>query len=276
MKIARGGHQSENGLSLDMGRHRQVFADVHCHCLPNLDDGPGSLAQALALCRQLVADGVAEAVATPHQLGRFEGRYDAKTIRQAVERLNQNLGELRVPLAVLPGADVRLDERLPQLLESDEVLTVADAQRHILLELPHEVFIDPSALLARLSRMGLTAVITHPERHGFLARNPGYVERWAQYSPCLQITAGSLVGDFGRQSEKAAWAFVLAPLPVLVATDAHNTTSRAARMTEAYRCLVDRLSWSVAQMLCVENPRRLVAGRSPVMLNEALPEEATR
>ena len=50
------------------------FSDVHCHCLPHLDDGPESLEEALALCRKLVEDRVSTVVATPHQLGRFEGR----------------------------------------------------------------------------------------------------------------------------------------------------------------------------------------------------------
>ena len=39
--------------------------DVHCHCLPGLDDGPQTAEAALALCRALVADGVTAVCATP-------------------------------------------------------------------------------------------------------------------------------------------------------------------------------------------------------------------
>ena len=44
--------------------------DVHCHCLPGLDDGPQTLADAISLCRQIVEDGITTVIATPHQLGR--------------------------------------------------------------------------------------------------------------------------------------------------------------------------------------------------------------
>src|ERR1041385_6611032 len=46
--------------------------DLHCHCLPGLDDGPVGMEDSIALCRALVADGTTVAVATPHQLGKYD------------------------------------------------------------------------------------------------------------------------------------------------------------------------------------------------------------
>ena len=60
------------------------FTDIHCHCLPGLDDGPATMAQALDLCRMLVEDRVATVIATPHVLGRYENRNDTGTIRRAL------------------------------------------------------------------------------------------------------------------------------------------------------------------------------------------------
>lgn len=243
------------------------FIDVHCHCLPGLDDGPRDVPSTLALCRVLAADGIRTVVATPHQLGRYDGLYDVETIRQAVAQLNELLVKAQVPLHVLPGADVRIDERIAGLVRSDRVLTVADGGRYLLLELPHEVFIDPGTLLAELTQAGLRGVITHPERHMFLAECPEYVRRWAACRPCLQITAASFLGGFGRRSERAAWAFLQEPLPILVATDAHDTTGRAPCMTDAYRLLCRHLGRERADILCVENPRRLVTGQELALLN---------
>ena len=90
--------------------------DVHCHCLPGLDDGPEDMDQALTLCRALVAEGITRVIATPHQLGRFEGCFDAEQIHQAVRNLNAELIRSRIPLEVLPGAEIRVDERVPQWL----------------------------------------------------------------------------------------------------------------------------------------------------------------
>jgi protein-tyrosine phosphatase len=244
-----------------------VFVDVHCHCLPGLDDGPADQAEALALCEALVADHIGTVVATPHQLGRYDGLYDAQRVREAVGDLNRMLAEAQLPLNVLPGADVRVDERIAELIASDQILTVGDAGRYLLLELPHEIFIDPALLLAQLAANGIGVVITHPERHRFLAQRPQYVEQWAPHKPSLQITAGSLLGGFGRLSEQAAWAFLDAPMPVLVATDAHAMPGRAPRMTDAYRALVKQLGRDAADILCVENPKRLLAGHDLLMLD---------
>ena len=244
-----------------------VFVDIHCHCLPGLDDGPADGAEALALCRALVADHVGTVVATPHQLGRYDGLYDAQRIRQAVADLNQMLAEAHVSLKVCPGADVRIDERISDLLASDKILTVGDAGRYLLLELPHEVFIDPALLLAQLAENGLQVVITHPERHRFLAQRPDYVRHWVPHRPSLQITAGSFLGGFGPLSEQAAWAFLEAPLPILVATDAHAMSGRAPRMSEAYRVLAQRLGREKAYVVCVENPKRLLAGQDLLLLD---------
>ncbi len=260
-----------------MDGNKPTFTDVHCHCLPGLDDGPAGSIEMLALCRSLVADGIDRVVATPHQLGRFENRCDADSIRDAVAKLNRCLWETQIPLTVLPGADVRLDERIPTLLGSEDILTVADGGRYLLLELPHEVFIDPETLLSMLVSMEVTAIITHPERHAYLARNPDCIRRWVAYRPCLQITAASFGGGFGKQSQDAAWAFLHAPMPILVATDAHDTNSRAPRMSEAYSLLTRQFGYVVADILCVENPRRAVEGRDLLMLTKGdLKNEVTR
>jgi len=85
------------------------YVDVHCHCLPDLDDGPSTMPEAVALCRALADDGIATVIAAPHQLGRFDGAYSTTKIRLAVADLNQTLSGQHIPLTVLPGADVRVD-----------------------------------------------------------------------------------------------------------------------------------------------------------------------
>ena len=254
---------------------RGRFTDIHCHCLPGLDDGPANMAESIDLCRALVYDGVSRVVATPHQLGRFDGCYDGRIVREAVDRLNRELSQEGIALDVLPGADVRIDERIPQMLESGQVLTVADAGRYLLLELPHGVFLDPQVLLARLNRIGVTVVVTHPERHGFLAAHPSYVNRWLEDRPCLQITAGSFLGEFGRAAQQAARAFLQMDLPVLVATDAHDVRNRPPRMTAAHRWLAKRLGSAAADLLCAENPRRAVAGAELVRLGHVVGRDAS-
>jgi protein-tyrosine phosphatase len=227
--------------------------DIHCHCLPGLDDGPPTPADALDLCRALVADGITAVVATPHQLGRYDRRNAGPVVRQAVEALRAALAAEAVPLAVHAGADVRVDERLVPMLAAGEVLTLAGGP-YLLLELPHETYIEPAPLIRLLTQRGVRTIITHPERHDAVRRNPQLAGPWIAAGAMLQLTAGSLVGSFGPRAEEAAWKWLAAGNVSFVATDAHDVKRRPPCMTEAIAAIEKRLGLEVARLVCVNNP----------------------
>lgn len=238
------------------------YVDIHCHCLPGFDDGPTTITEAIELSKALVADGITTVIATPHQLGRFDGCYSATQIRQAVAALNQKLKERGIPLTVVPGADIRVDERIMQLLQSDCVLTLADGGKYVLLEMPYdEIFIDIEPLLKELSAAKIMAIITHPERHNALDRRPGIILKWLSHSAYFQITASSLLGDLGPEVQRAAWHFLNSGWAAFVATDSHDINLRRPRMKAAFKRISTSLSEDLARMLCIENPSRVVNGQ---------------
>ena len=236
----------------------EKFTDIHCHCLPGLDDGPATMAESLALCRRLVEEGIATVVATPHQLGRFEGCNEAVRVREAVRSLNESLKNSDVPLKVLPGGEVRVDERICELLEADKILTLADSGRYILLELPHQVFIDIEPLLTELASMGIQSVISHAERIAPLAAQSKVLLKWLEHSAHLQITASSLVGDFGPEVQRAAWHFLTSGWATLGATYSHDIHARRPRMRAAFGGISARLGKDLAHLVCIENPSRVI------------------
>ena len=247
----------------------EQFIDIHCHCLAALDDGPGTMAESLGLCRALAEDGIVTAIATPHQLGRYSQCNEAADIRGAVAALNEELKDNGIALNVMPGGDVRVDERICRLLEADKVLTLADGGKYILLELPHEVLIDIEPLLVDLSSMGVQAILSHPERHRGLAGEPDMLLRWLELSVHLQITAGSLLGDFGSTAQRSAWQYLESGWVSLVATDCHNLDGRGPRMAGAFDGIRGRLGLAAARLVCIENPLRVLQGRDIAIGPEA-------
>jgi protein-tyrosine phosphatase len=240
------------------------FVDIHCHCLPNLDDGPESAEGALALCRLLVADNVGVAVATPHQLGQFENRTDVDDVLETVEWLNQRLATESLDLTVLPGAEVRLDERIGALLAEGKILTLADRNQHVLLELPDDVFIDIETLIFQLEDQGVHIIVAHPERNARLTEQPRVLERWLGHGVSLQITAASLLGGFGPRAEETAWRLIREGRAVAVATDAHDVRGCRPCMTAAFKRVAEVLGLDLACLLCIHNPSRLTGGEGPV------------
>lgn len=242
-------------------RHRPgPFVDVHCHCLPGLDDGPASGRQALTLCRLLAQDHISIVVATPHQLGRFTGRTRPDAVRCATRQLNHELADEGIRLRIAPGAEVRLDERVSTLLAEDAILTLADRRQHLLLELPEQAFIDIEPLIAGLVSQGTDVIIAHPERNGPLLGHPRVLWRWLNRGVTLQITAGSLAGHFGRTAERNAWWLLAEGWVALIATDAHDCEAAGPCMTTAFEMIRSRLGEPVARLLCSDNPLRVVKG----------------
>lgn len=238
--------------------------DIHCHCLSGLDDGPDTLAQSLQLCAACVADGIHAVIATPHQLGRYDRAPSAGTIRQAVADLRSALAEQGIPLRVVPGADVRLDDRLVELVAADQVMTLGDGRKYLLLELPHDVPIDPLELFQELRGRGITVILSHPERHGYLSSRLDWILRWMNEGVALQVTAGSLLGQFGREAARVGWSLLEQGWATVVASDAHDCIARPPLLGAAMHEIGKRLGADVGEMVCVDNPRRIVEGRALV------------
>jgi len=243
------------------------FVDIHCHCLPGVDDGPDTSNDALSLCRALVDDCVTTVVATPHQLGRFSGCNEAAQVRYGVCVLNEELKSNNIPLMVVSGADVRVDERICELLQADRILTLADGGKYILLELPHEVFIDIAPLLAELAYLGVQAIISHPERHPALVSQPKILLKWLKLSAHLQVTSASLLGFFGPVVQRAAWHLLSSGFASVVATDSHNLKTRKPCMKAAFKDVSIKLGEAIAYLVCIENPSRVLKGEDIVPVN---------
>jgi protein-tyrosine phosphatase len=212
------------------------------------------------LCEALVADGITTVIATPHQLGGYDHVNVAGRIRQAVADLSSELADAAIPLELAPGGDVRVDERLLRLLEADEILTAADGGRHLLLELPHNFLVDPMPIIVALEQRGVQTIMTHPERHRYLANADGRMAKWIEAGAALQITAGSLLGDFGPLANDVGWRLVHAGMVSLVATDAHDADRRPPCLTAALAALEQELGRDGARLLCIENPQLVFTG----------------
>jgi protein-tyrosine phosphatase len=106
----------------------------------------------------------------------------------------------------------------------------------------------------------VTPIISHPERNVFLLKHPEAVRSWLEQGALLQITAASLLGDFGRAPEQAAWRWLGTRAAPLVATDSHDTAGRRPRLSAAIEAIAERLGHVAAYRTCIANPARVLDG----------------
>lgn len=240
------------------------WVDLHNHLLPGLDDGPADWPAALALCRALVADGVTHAAATPHLYGPYTEPDRVELIRFRTTQLVRRLDEASIPLVIYPGADVRIDAQLAEALPQGKVPTLGRGGSHVLVEPPHDVWIDAPAVCDLLDAAGYVGVLTHPERHRHVQRRGiEAVQAWVDRGVVLQITAGSLLGDFGPQAQQLGWQMIGSPVPAIVASDAHGVDRRPPRIGAAASAIAQRLGRDVAERLCRTAPLAMVSDALP-------------
>ena len=240
---------------------RERFVDIHCHLLPGLDNGPSNWEESVAMAEMAAKDGIAAIVCTPHQLGNFP-QNTPEIIRDQARRLQRMLLEKGVDLQVLPGADIRIDPDLPRKLCSGQALTLADRGRHVLLELPHELYISLDGLLKELRVRGIAGILSHPERNGGIIAQPEILPKLVRQGCLMQITAGSLLGVFGSRIRSFTEWMIKQRLVDFVATDAHDTKRCAPLLSDAFQRVAELADVEMAVDLCCRNAACVAAGLS--------------
>jgi protein-tyrosine phosphatase len=237
------------------------MVDLHCHLLPGIDDGPGTLDEALALVDHAVAAGIAKAVVTPHILpGRYENTIS--NIREATERFRALLNERRIPLEIGYAAEVRIGPDVLTLADEGALPTLGtvDGYGIVLLEFPDSHVPPGSAkLVASMLERKLRPLIAHPERNKAVMHDIDKIAPFVQSGCWLQLTAGSMTGGFGPRCREASRQLLQRGWVTVLASDAHN---RAARVPElepgrraAEKIVGERASW----LLVRDTPAQITA-----------------
>src|SRR5699024_1619201 len=89
-------------------------------------------------------------------------------------------------------------------------------------------------LLYDMELEGDPPVIVHPERNRVLVQQPETMYELILNGALSQVTAGSLIGKFGKQIAQYSEGLIDANLTHFIASDAHNTTTRPFHLKEAY------------------------------------------
>lgn len=236
--------------------------DIHCHILPCLDDGPEDMETSLAMARDALGQGITTVIATPHCIPEvfFNER---NAVMEAVMNFQNRLEREGIPLRVIPGMEVHLTLDVPQRLAGGSALTVGDLGKHVLLELPLSTVPGyTEQVIFEIMLKGIVPIIAHPERNKGIAGNPQLLHRLLEKGCLVQVTSGSLTGEFGQRIQKLTKEFLQLGWVDFIATDAHHPVKRAPLMKQAYLIASELMGEETANKLVLDNPWRLLKGES--------------
>ena len=230
--------------------------DIHCHILPEVDDGPKSWEVSIEMCRMAAEDGITHMVATPHANDRYA--YDREYLTMLVAELQKRVGP--TPEISL-GCDFHFsDENLERAIAQPKRYAIGETN-YLLVELS-DYSIPPqlAECFRRLGDCGLTPIVTHPERNPILQKKPQRVLEYADQGCLIQVTASSLTGFWGELPQSVSrWLLDRAAVHIL-ATDAHDMKYRLPVLSEARAVAAEIVGEEYAAALVEGNPGAVIKG----------------
>lgn len=230
--------------------------DIHSHILPGIDDGAQTEADSLAMARAAVEDGIHTIIATPHHKnGAFENiKENIITYTTILNELFESEG---IPLTLLPGQETRINGDMIEDIQKDELLTL-NHTKYLFVEFPSAtVPAYASQMLFDIQVAGYIPIIVHPERNQELIERPEKLYDFVRKGALTQVTAGSVIGKFGKNIEKFSHELINNNLTHFIASDAHNTTTRQFWMQEAFAA-VDHTHGQELSYVLLENSQLLI------------------
>lgn len=236
--------------------------DLHCHLLSGIDDGAADLDESLEMARLSVAGGVNVVACTPHF---FPGVYNnsGSDVRFRIADLQSQLDNAGIDCRLVTGGDLHIAPDLLAKLKSGEALSLNDG-RYVLVEPPHHV-LPPNieGLFFNLLSAGYVPILTHPERMSWIEREYELMFRLVRSGVWMQITAASLLGDFGSRAKSWALRMLREGLVHIVASDAHGAVRRPPRMGEAFNALIPLVGEEEAFNLVRVRPEAIIGNFAP-------------
>src|SRR5205085_8122216 len=148
-----------------------------------------------------------------------------------------------IPLELLAGGELDVSYLAGLDEQALRRFSLAGGGRYVLVEFPYGGW--PRALegaISRLRALGLTALVAHPERNPQVQERPERAGALVEAGALVQVTAASLVGRYGRQSQSAARRLLELGLVHVLASDAHSAGHGETGLRAAAAELEDELA----------------------------------
>ncbi len=238
--------------------------DVHSHLLPGLDDGAKTVEEFVAMARAAAAGGTTVMLATPHRRDVTED-FSIAHLRELFAEMVEELEARGIGLTLALGMENHLDAALPEALARGEALTMNGA-RYALVELPffgHPDWVEPA--LADIQASGVTPVLAHPERIEMLQRDPDLLHEFVDRGMLTQVTAGSVIGQWGDEVMRFTDYLLRRSLVHILASDTHAAQGpRSPSLLPGMEAAAGIVGAQKARAMVLDTPRAVIEGREVV------------
>ncbi len=239
--------------------------DIHCHVLPEIDDGSTSKQMSVEMCAIAADSKVTDIIATPHMTDLYAKQEFHDRVAVRLKYLNDKMKSENIPVRIHKGAEVYASKDIlysPDLTD----LTLAGS-KYLLFEFSfvNSDFDYVKEVITVIQSQSLVPVIAHPERYDFIQRDYSNINRLSDCGALFQCNLGSLTGELGKREKRLAREMINKGAVSFLASDAHRVKFRNTDLSGMLKCIekdAKKLDMSNIEAYLNTNPALVLSGKT--------------
>lgn len=237
--------------------------DIHCHVLPNIDDGASSVDEAKKILKEAYKQGVRYMILTPH--------YRPEMFEPSLETIIAAYYKFREIAKKEYGIQVRLGcecYRHPQMIQmlnhnkydNHKLLTLAKSD-YVLVEFSgHDLYSTIRNYVYELINNGYRPVIAHAERY-VACHSLEKIHELRELGALIQVNAGSVLGEAGWGVKNHCLKMMKDGVVDFIASDTHNTSDRCMNLKKCVSYVERKMGKEYAKRIFADNPAKILKNK---------------
>ena len=231
--------------------------DIHCHILPEVDDGSRSLNESIEMAMIAKEQGITKIVNTSHYHPDFRYKKGEELLKELEDFYNV-LKENMIDIEVVIGNEIYYTKDLIKEIDELDFYTLNNS-RYILIELPPTNFPkDLCNIVYELKEKNYIPVFAHVERYREVQENPELIYEVINAGAIIQVNSHSILGKSGKELQKVCNTLLNRNMVHVVGTDAHSSKRRTPIFLDAYKYVSEKYSKEMADDLFIKNNNAII------------------
>lgn len=242
--------------------------DIHCHILPNADDGSECIQDSINMAIIAKEQGINKIIATPHYHPEF--KYPkGEELKKIYEDFKAELKKNEIDIDIYLGNEIYFTYDLIDKISELDFYCLNNS-KYILIEFPPTNFpMNLCNIVYELKQKGFIPILAHVERYIKIHDDPEIIYDCINTGAIIQINSSSILGRQGKEIQKLCNTLINRNMVHLVATDAHGSQKRRPLLQDAYQYVEKKYSKEIAENLFINNAKCILENKE-IIIEEPL------
>ncbi|MCQ2273726.1 MAG: hypothetical protein MJZ86_02920 [Bacteroidales bacterium] len=223
--------------------YEALGTDIHCHLLPNVDDGSKSAVESATYLGIMKEAGFSNIILTPHFQDRNYTNVE-EDILNRFETFKKDVEKYPTPNLVGVAGEYRFDTKFRQRVKDRKFLFINDKFLLFELNMGTEI-IGVEEVLFEIQTDDVLRdkdiILAHPERYNYYSSHAKTLERLKDMGIYFQVNILSLSGFYGESERKKGFEMINNGWVEFLGTDLHTNLYSQALIDSTYDKDIEKL-----------------------------------